>query len=701
MRGLGSLALMLATVALGCEGSRGAAQPTPQGVMRDCGRDVFLARTVAAASVVGDWNGWRPGADPMRAIEGGAMHARVTPPPGWHRYRIWADGETALDASAPLSLYGEDGEEHSAFETPDCAAPALTVQALHASELGEVSVEARLERARSGAALDPASVRAMLEDGRALAVTIEGDRVRAVAAGVPVGKHRVTLEAADRDGVKAAPARPVAWVEAAPFDWRGALIYQVVVDRFRPEQPGNPALGRFHGGNLDGVRAALEEGYFEALGVSALWLSPLAEQPPGPYTSAHDGRALDGYHGYWPVAPRAVDPRFGGEEALDRLVVAAHARGIRVLGDLVLNHVHVEHPYARAHAMEWFRHPAGDCICGLTCSWGADAEECWFDSFLPDLDWRRADVAFAMTADAVWWLERFELDGFRLDAVPMMPRLATRHLRDRAGGVHLVGETYVGRGHQQAIRYSLGPQGLSGQFDFPTMWALREVLGPKGVGFAELEAELAAGEAAWAGSGAIMSPLIGNHDTSRLLSLVAGHDVDHPWDAPAPDVTAEEAFDRHALGLVFLLTQPGAPALYYGDEVAMAGAEDPDSRRDLPAEAALGARQRETLALARTLGKARACSRALRLGDRRPLVVEADRYAYARESAEGRPAIVVLNRGEAADLTIELPADLDVAVGAGFTDLLGGTPTLVDRTLTVRLPARGAAVLLSESDCTH
>jgi glycosidase len=237
---------------------------------------------------------------------------------------------------------------------------------------------------------------------------------------LPAGKHTVAITARDPVGHESEPLLLPFWVEATPFDWRDAIIYMVMTDRFRNGDPSNdvalaaaPGAG-FLGGDLEGLRAALEEGYFDDLGVNALWLSPFNANPAGLYDDAGGSLGVSGYHGYWPVDPLAVDWRIGGGEALTAVVQAAHARGIRVLMDLVVNHVHEEHPYVAAHP-EWFN---DGCLCGADgCDWTERRLDCLFRPYMPDVDWRNRAASEQLVADALAWLDTYDLDGFRIDAV--------------------------------------------------------------------------------------------------------------------------------------------------------------------------------------------------------------------------------------------------------------------------------------------
>jgi alpha-amylase len=128
--------------------------------------------------------------------------------------------------------------------------------------------------------------------------------------------------------------------------WNGATIYFLLTDRFYNGDPNNDlALGRardgallryFQGGDLAGVLLKLEEGYFEALGVDAIWMTPFQEQNRGA-TDEGTGRTY-AYHGYWTQDWTAVDPALGTADDLRAVVEAAHERGIRVLMDAIVNH---------------------------------------------------------------------------------------------------------------------------------------------------------------------------------------------------------------------------------------------------------------------------------------------------------------------------------------------------------------------------
>lgn len=710
MKGVAPLLVLAALV--GCDSASHEAAFTTR-AERDCRLPLFYALPQGAprpntVAVVGTWNGWGQAAEEMLDPDGDRVYvAWVEPPPGRHEYRIWVDNSTFLDAYNPLSWVGDHGWENSLLDIPDCDVPALEITALTRSA-GELSLELQLWPGDPAHGLDLSSVDARL-DGVPLSVAAVDDGLR-IKGPLSEGKHDLRIEARDTRGVPVQSVAFPVWGEA--LDWRDAIIYQVMVDRFRrgggEPLDGERSISFYHGGDLWGVIEALEEGYFERLGVNALWISPMYDNPEGQYIG-RDGHLAEPYHGYWPAEPRIVEPRFGGEDALDALVAAAHARGIRVIMDTVLNHIHEEHPYWRERRDDsWFNHPEGDCVCGFTCPWGLMMQSCWFDPFMPDLDWSQQAVVTQMIDDAMWWMSRFDLDGLRLDAVPMMPRYAMRHLRARIaeryeGGdthIYLVGETYTQPGEQAVLSYFLGPHTLSGQFDFPVMWQLRDALAGRAP-LQVLDDEVHASEAAWMGSGAVMAPFLGNHDVPRFTSDVNNDPIWRPReiapDAPETDVP----YDLLRMAWTFVMTQPGAPVIYYGDEIGLPGANDPDNRRDMRFGDALAAREAAVLEHVQNLGTLRACSDALRRGQRLTLAVEGDLYAYGRDAGDGEPVVVLLNRAETRlETQVALPEGWP---GGAWVEALGGTS--VSRNgdaLEVVLEPRSSAVLLVEgSRCSN
>jgi glycosidase len=657
---------------------------------RDCALTVWYKPSTDAAhvEVVGSWDGWaRPGRllDPGRTD--GWRVTRYDLPPGPAQYAIIDDGVWIADPSVPTSAW-HDGNEVAWVNVASCDAPALRIDDAHGSADGSATIDATFLSARSGAALASVAV-----DGATITTDPATGKIALALTGLSPGKHRIDVRANDAHGV-IADALATVWIEPRPFDPRDAVIYQVLVDRFRARDgtaltPPSLASARA-GGHVEGVRRAIESGALSANGFNTIWLSPLYANPAGTFPGS-DGRPYSSYHGYWPIAARALEPAVADEASLDALVAAAHTRGIRVLFDVVPNHVHQQHPYwAQRSGDAWFNHPDGKCVCGAPdCDWSTHILDCWFTPYLPDLDWKDQDVADQLSADVTWWIDRFNADGIRIDAVPMMPRSATRRIAyeirsrfDHPGSrSFLLGENFTGPQGYDLIRYELGPFGLDSEFHFPLLWALRGSIAAQTQTLVDLDAAIVAGEADWRGSGAVMGLTIGNHDVARFASVSAGDGNGDPWTPAAqpadPRVYAKQ---RLALGVTYAL--PGAPVVYYGDEIALAGHADPDSRRVLPDDAAMTSDQKATRDFVAKLARIRSCSAALRRGTYRTLGVDAEHLVFLRE-ADGEVAVVVVQRAGVAAFQTALPG-----ISAGnWRDAVSGASASLSPELTNLPPA--------------
>lgn len=632
-----------------------------------------LAAPVAPEQLWGSWDDFtQPAPVEFRdAIDAGGRpwrHAELRLPPGVYRYYLQIDEATRLDEINPHSAF-EGGLEVSELDLSTCDAAGIVVTDRVAAP-DALTVRARLERGDGGAYLLGETVAASLWRGPDRlgepSLRLAGDALEVTATGLSPGKYTVELTGRASDG-REARARAAVFVEALPNRGRGdGLVYHLLVDRFQgaqgplapPASPGDRA-----GGTLDGVRRLVEAGYFEHLGVTTLWLSPVYRNPEGRLIG-RDGHVYEAYHGYWPTAPREVEPKLGGEAQLDALVAAAHARGLRIVLDVVPNHVHESHPWYRAHGRSaggtWFNDGPDTCVCGGPgCGWAEHIDHCWFDTYLPDVDWRNPEVVAAGLDDLRWWMDRFDVDGVRIDAVPMMPRAATRRmaqaLRERvfADGLDLLvlGENFTGPGEpgRAALRTFLGRayDGLDSAFEFPIMWELKRVIAHGDGGLDDLEREIAASRAAFAGSGSLMAHIIDNHDLPRFVSEAARQQIQHPWTAPPEQPREAAPYRRQLMALTVALTLPGLPILYYGDELGLAGATDPDSRRVMPDESALLPPQQALRDAVGRLGRLRRCLPALRGEQRQPLVANAEHLASLHlppHPGDGDPAVVLIAR---------------------------------------------------------
>ena len=215
--------------------------------------------------------------------------------------------------------------------------------------------------------------------------------------------------------------------------WNSATIYFLLTDRFENGDPTNDlALGRaqdgavlrsFQGGDLAGVLRKINQGYFDSLGVDAIWLTPFVEQIHG---SVDEGTETTyGYHGYWTRDWTAVDPALGTDDDVRRVVDAAHRRGIRVLMDAVINHTGPVTPLDPQWPEDWVR-------TSPRCTYQSYATtvECTLVANLPDVLTERDDPVELPQALVEKWRQEGRADQelselgafFRRTGYPRAPR---------------------------------------------------------------------------------------------------------------------------------------------------------------------------------------------------------------------------------------------------------------------------------------
>ncbi|MGC6493596.1 MAG: alpha-amylase family glycosyl hydrolase [Myxococcota bacterium] len=660
-------------------------------------------------AVAGRFNDWIPSPMDAGASEGQFTKRLGRLVPGTYGYKFVFDynSDTPTWETPPPDVYTsfEGGVENRALVVGDCRVPSLRARSASASADGTLTASFDFLRAEDGPGLDPDSV-VVEVGGEVVSATInvlEGT-IDVELTGLAPGKHSVRVRARDGNGDSPAEGQAFVplWVEAEPFDWQDGLLYYVFTDRFRDggDDGMGPIAGAqygtdYMGGDLVGAREAMEEGWFEALGVRSIWLSPINDNPEGAFPGSFNAN-YTGYHGYWPISARGVENRLGtlevsGEQALHDFIDAAHARGIRVLFDTVLNHVHQEHEFLQ-QSPEWFT--ASPCPCTTdpgTCNWDSNPIGCWFTDYLPDLDYKNQEIVDAMLEDARYWVEEFDVDGFRVDAAKHMDHVIMRSLSlkltelyEDAGGpeMYLVGETFTFLGGQGLIMDYVAEHELHGQFDFPLYYAIRQSL--LNNEWRTISNEMHAGDTIYGGFVDRMSPFMGNHDISRFATDIHGC-PNWALFGGCPDVMAEpgeisgaqwDVINRMSVGFALVSMQPGVPLLYYGDEVGLAGAGDPDNRRLMP-WGTLTPAQTALLERLRALGTLRTQHDVLKRGTRQELWVadNDDLFVFARTLGSGQTAIIAMRQdltGASRTQWVPLPSELGLE-GVTMTDALKGT----------------------------
>lgn len=435
------------------------------------------------------------------------------------------------------------------------------------------------------------------------------------------------------------------------------VLYSLMVDRFYNGNTANDAplndpdvlpIVDYMGGDLAGITKKINDGFFDELGITTIWVSPITQNPEdawGRYPFEHGNKydpskkftKFSGYHGYWPIYNNVVDHRFGTPAELTAMLDAAHDHHMHVVLDYVANHLHILSPVIQEHP-DWITDsilPDGRRNFEL---WDEARLTTWFDVHIPSLDLERPEICEAMTDTALFWMANFPFDGFRHDACKHIPeaywRLLGHKIATRFPDRHvwMIGETY---GSPELIGSYVKTGMLNAQFDFNEYYGIRESVIEKKKGMEDLERIVNESMAAY-GAHHTMGNISGNHDQVRIASLAGGairSDEDNGkeagWTREVGIGDADKAYKRALLQEVINFTIPGVPCIYQGDEYGEVGANDPDNRK-MMRFSGLDEQEQQMLKEVQALIKMRRNSMPLLYGDMQTVSLTPDTWTYKR-----------------------------------------------------------------------
>jgi len=490
------------------------------------------------------------------------------------------------------------------------------------------------------------------------------------------------------------------------------VMYLIMIDRFADGDPSNndglyDRKNKFyyHGGDLQGVIDHLP--YLKELGVTAIWLTPWYDNYDRPNEiELKEDKPSTGFHGYNPQDFYRVEEHFGTTAKLRELVAAAHRAGIKIIQDEVVNHTGPYHPWVDdPPTPTWFNGTKAHHLKNSFQTWVLhdpraveslkhETMEGWFLDFLPDLNQNDPEVARYLIQNTLWWIGTTGLDGIRMDTWQYVPnsfwRDWTSAVKREFPNFRVVGEVKDGDVVHTSffqggrMRFDGIDSGLDSLLDFPLFYPIRHAFA-EGKPIDEIPKTLAKDYLYT--NPAILVTLLGGHDDGRFMSekgaTIAGL----------------------KLANAFVLTTRGVPQLYYGDEIAMQGEDEPTTRGDFPggfpgdqrnAFTAAGRtrEQQELFDYIRRLTTLRRDLEPLQSGALVNLYVAEQQYAYARTLRNDAVVVVFNNANKAVEFEFNV-ALLGLRNGAVMHDRLGiiRDVTVRDGKLRVNLPQRSVAIL--------
>ena len=632
----------------------------------------------------GSFNSWNR-SDLQMKENNGEYEISIPLEPGRYQYKFFADGTELVDPENPDKIPNGMGDYNSVLtiNPKHKTQPFLQILGSEYSK-NESDFSFVYENDEMNEKISDQNLIALLDNNSITLkhVKIFGDTIH-ISLPASELKGEKTLRVTITQGGQSTNIQNVILFNGKPagsnnknFTWHDAIIYSALIDRF---SDGDKSIDKpikqdslfdkanYMGGDFQGIINKFNEGYFDSLGITTLWISPVYDNTNHAFREfPKPHRWFSGYHGYWPIKPRSVEEEFGNMAKLKELVSTAHKHNVKILLDIVAHHVHKEHPYFKEHR-DWFGHlklPDGRLNLRL---WDEHRLTTWFEPFMPSFDFIDSKAAVnAVTNDCIWWLKQTDADGFRQDAVKHIPNNFWRALDRKLEKeveipehkfVFQMGETF---GSYDLVKSYVNNGQLPGQFNFNLYdVAIPTFLTPN-ASFSQLDKEIKKGLQIF-GYNNFMGNIMDSQDKDRFMAYADSdltindpNSIEIGWNNP-PVVDHKSSYNKERLYLAYLLTIPGIPTIYYGDEIGMTGAADPDNRRMMRFGDQLDQNEKENLTDVSKLIHIRKNHSALRYGDYFSLIADTNVFAYVRSDMNERVLIVLNKNPEEQKVGIDIP----------------------------------------------
>jgi glycosidase len=636
-------------------------------------------------NLFGQFNSWDRKNLPMKDLNGDGIYEIEIPlDPGRYEYKFYVDGKELIDPQNPVKVPNGLGDFNSVRVVEESESEKIFLHVLgYKKKENYYLLKFYFEHNDKSFKLSKQNVIALLDNQEFSEknFSINGNEVT-LKVNSELSGHRFIRLAINKNG-KASNIQTVQLIDgnfAGNTEFKthqDKIIYSLLIDRFSngDKSNDNPVQhdslftpANYQGGDIQGIKNKIQDGYFNRLGINTIWISPIVDNTNNAYREyPAPHRWYTGYHGYWPVSTTAVEEHFGDMNLVRELINKANKKGIKILLDFVSNHIHEENPLWKKHR-NWFgvlELPDGRKNLRL---WDEYRLTTWFEPYMPSFDYSGSYEALEyMTDNAVWWLKVTGADGFRHDAVKHVPnefwRLLNRKIKrnieiPKKKKVYQIGETFGGI---DLIASYVNNGQLNAQFNFNLYDVAIPTFLNQDASFKLLDFQMKKCFQVF-GYNNLMGNLMDSHDKIRYMAYADGDleindgRANHvAWENP-PVVDNPSSYDKLKLYLAYLISIPGIPIIYYGDEIGMTGAADPDNRRMMRFDDELNSYEKQNFESVSKLIHIRNNHSALRYGDFLTLQADENLYSFIRSDINER-ILVILNKNEAVqNVNLKIPS---------------------------------------------
>lgn len=635
-------------------------------------------------NLFGQFNSWNRQNLPMTDNDGdGTYEIEIPLDPGRYEYKFYVDGKELIDPDNPIKVPNGMGDYNSVKIIDEPQDDKIFLHILGYDRQEDIlKLKFYFEHNDKSFTLQKNNVIALFNNKKFddNDLIINGNEIVLKTRAKISGHNYIRLVV--NKGRKSTNIQTIQLIDgnfagkSDVFTHHDKIIYSIMIDRFfnGDRTNDNPIKhdslfypANYQGGDLIGIIDKIKESYFNRLGINTIWMSPIVDNTNNAYREyPAPHRWYTGYHGYWPVSTTKVEEHFGDMNMVRELVNTAHKNGIKILLDFVSNHVHQENPLWKNHR-DWFgvlELPDGRRNLRL---WDEYRLTTWFEPYMPSFDYIGSyDALEFMTDNAVWWLNVTGADGFRHDAVKHVPnefwRMLTHKIKrnieiPKKKKVYQIGETFGGI---DLIASYVNNGQLNAQFNFNLYDVAIPTFLNNDASFKLLDYQIKKCFQVF-GYNNLMGNLMDSHDKIRYmayadgdLEINDGRASEIAWTNP-PQVDNPESYEKLKLYMAYLLSIPGIPIIYYGDEIGMTGASDPDNRRIMRFDNELNPYEKQTLEDVSKIIHIRKNHSALRYGDFLTLKADENFYSFIRSDMNERILVVLNKNQQEQNFSIELP----------------------------------------------